>query len=351
VRRPLVVGGLLCVVAILVTGYWFFFVHGMVYSDDARIDGDLADMAPQINGTLSDVLVREGDVVKKGQILFTLYQKDLESAVAAARAAVDSAKADMAVKQAELQRAVNGPRPEEIREAEAKVKQLEAEQKYAVGELDRLKQLREKDVSSVSDLDKGQADAESAEQSRQEAEHQLNLLKEGTRPEDIEAAKAAVELSRSKTTEAESALRQAEAALSYADVTSPVDGVVVRRWMHPGEALIVGQPVLTVLNPATLHVSANIEETDLDRISIGDGVSISIDSYSHLKLTGKVEKILRATNSKFSLIPSEGVSGTFIKVVQRVPLWISLDKPPSVPIGPGLSVEVHIHCRTAKHGT
>ena len=347
-RRPLVGASLLVVLALLATGYWLFFVRGIVYSDDARIDGDLADLAPQINGALSDVLVREGDHVTKGQPLFSLDKRGLEAAVEMTRAGAASAKADLAVQEAQLERAVNGTRPEEIQEAKARVERFAVDERFSSGELARLKDLREKNVSSQSDLDKAQAAYESAHQSLKEAEHQLNLLEEGTRPEDIKAAKATVELARGRSAEADSALRQSEVNLSYALGEAPFDGVVVRRWMHPGEAILAGQPVLTELNPATVHVSANVEEVDLDRILVGDRVDISIDSYPELRLKGRVEKILRATNSKFSLIPAEGVSGTFIKVVQRVPVWIALDNSPDFLLSPGLSVEVHIRVGTGR---
>jgi membrane fusion protein (multidrug efflux system) len=103
-----------------------------------------------------------------------------------------------------------------------------------------------------------------------------------------------------------------------------------------------GQPVLTAFDPATLRVDANIEERFLHRVAIGDQVDISVDAYPALHLEGRVEKILRATNSQFSMIPAEGSSGTFIKVSQRVPLRIAVNAPEQVVLGPGLSVEIRI---------
>jgi multidrug resistance efflux pump len=103
-----------------------------------------------------------------------------------------------------------------------------------------------------------------------------------------------------------------------------------------------------MFDPSTLRVDANIEEKYLNRVRIGDDVDIEIDAYPGLRLKGKVMDILRATNSKFSLIPAEGVSGTFIKVTQRVPLRIAVTAAPSdLHLGPGLSVEVRIRTGTA----
>ena len=91
-----------------------------------------------------------------------------------------------------------------------------------------------------------------------------------------------------------------------------------------------------------MNVSANIEEKNIGRIAVGDRVEIEIDAYPDVTLTGKVAKILRATNSQFSLIPAEGSSGTFIKVAQRVPVKIALDSQPDLNLGPGLSAVIKI---------
>jgi membrane fusion protein (multidrug efflux system) len=110
---------------------------------------------------------------------------------------------------------------------------------------------------------------------------------------------------------------------------------------------LASQPVVSMFDPSTLRVDANIEEKYLHDVAIGDKVDISVDAYPELRLQGRVTQILRAVNSQFSLIPAEGVSGTFIKVSQRVPLRISITAPPDLPVGPGMSVEVRIHSGTA----
>ena len=108
-----------------------------------------------------------------------------------------------------------------------------------------------------------------------------------------------------------------------------------------------GQPVLSVFDPTTIRVDANVEEKYLHRIAVGDEVDIEVDSFPDLHLRGRVTDILRATNSQFSLIPAEVVSCTFIKVTQRVPIRIAVEAPAGLPLGPGLSTDVRIHCQTA----
>ena len=341
-RRILLAAGILLVLAVVALGYWFFFLRGIVYSDDARFDADVIDVAPQISGEIVKILVAEGDAVTQGQVLVVLDKRSLEAALAKSEAAVESAEAGLAAAQAECDKAVNGPRPQEIQIAEATERQLEAEAKLATAEWERTQKLYDEGATPKSVYDEARAKWQSALNAHEGAVQRLALLREGTRKEDLAAAKAKLELGKSELAEAEAEAEEARVDLDHTDVRSPCNGFVVRRWKDPGAIVPMGTPVLTVMDPSTLHVAANIKEKALDKIAVGDEVIISIDAYPGVRLTGRVTSILRATNSQFSLIPAEGVSGTYIKVAQRVPLRIAVEVPPDLEVGPGLSVEVRI---------
>lgn len=349
-RRRILVGiGILAVLALGVGAYWYFFMRGIVYTDDARIGGHLVDLAPQINGRLIAVDVHEGEFVHKGTVVFQLDPAIPAAALNQAKAALASARADLASNEALYQKALNGNRPAEIKAAEATVKRLRSEEELARIDFARSVTLYKQRTISQNELDQARTTYEAARQSRENAEQNLILLREGTRKEDIAAAKAAVELARSKVAEAVAGVASARGDLDRYTVRAPFTGWVVRRWLDPGAMPLAAQPVVSMFDPTTLRVDANIEEQDLDNVRVGDKAEISVDAFPDLHLTGKVTQIMRATNSEFSLIPAEGVSGTFIKVSQRVPLRIALTPmpPPNIPLGPGLSVEVHIYSDTA----
>lgn len=341
-RKILLAVAFLLLLAFLAALYWFIFMRGVVFSDDARIGGALVDMAPQVGGPLSEVRFREGAQVKKGEVLFILDKSPLQAALEKAEHNVLSAKAGLDVAEAQYEKAVNGPRVEEIRIAEAARQLAEAQEHQASSDLSRAKALFEKHDITASQKEKIETAAETARRSLDEAEQRLRLLRQGTRREDLESARATVELRKADLAAAEAAASLARVNLDYAEVDAPFNGMVVRRWLDPGATVAPGTPVLTLLDPSTIHVSANIQERYLDDVAVGDRVNISVDAYPHLKLTGRVEKIMRAANSEFSLIPAEGVSGTYIKVTQRVMLRITLDSIPDLPLGPGLSVEIKI---------
>lgn len=343
VRNILVAMIFIMLLATSALTYWYFFMRGIVYSDDARFDGELVDLASRIDGTLIKVYVDEGDRVRKGQMLFDLDKASLQAALRKAEASVNSTRASLAVARARYEKDLNGPQPEEIQMAQAAERKLDAEEKLAEANWFRVRALYKRQVISESARDKAQTEWQSAKLSHDEALNRLKLLKQGTREEELAAARANVELAKGQLAVAEAALRLARVDLDYTEVKAPFDGVVVRRWQHPGAIVKTGTPVLTLLNPSTMYVSANIDEKYLSRIAVGDKVDISVDAYPHLRVAGRVENILRATNSQFSLIPSEGVSGTYIKVAQRVPIRIAVQMPDHLPLGPGLSVEVSIH--------
>jgi multidrug resistance efflux pump len=322
-------------------------MRGIVYSDDARFGGHLVDVAPEINGRLIEVAVREGQFIQKGAIVFRLDPAIPQAALNQAEASLVSAKATLASSEALYQKALSGNRPEEIKAAEATVKRLQNEEELTRLDMERNQVLFKQNTVSQENVDRARTAYESARQSRENAIQNLIVLQQGTRKEDIAAAKAAVELARSRVTEAEAAVESARGNLARCIVKAPFDGWAVRRWLDPGAMPLASQPVVSMFDPSTLRVDANIEEKYLQDIAIGDKVDISVDAYPALHLQGRLMQILRATNSEFSLIPAEGVSGTFIKVTQRVPLRISVTAPADLPLGPGLSVEVRIYSGTA----
>ena len=346
-RRILLGVAILAGVAVGVFGYWFLFMRGIVFTDDARFAGHLVDVAPEINGRLISVDVHEGQRVAAGTVVFRLDPAIPAAALQQAEASLVSARAALASSEALYDKAVNGSRPEEIKAAEAGVVRLRSLEDMARLDDQRALALFRQASISQNDLDQARTGYEAARASRENAEQNLILLQKGSRPEDLAAARAAVALARSKVAEAAAAVDNARGSLDRCTVRAPFAGWVVRRWLDPGAMPLAAQPVVSMFDPATLRVDANIEEKYLHDVAVGDAADISVDAFPSLRLHGRVTEILRAANSEFSLIPAEGVSGTFIKVTQRVPLRIAVAAPADLPLGPGLSVEVRIRSGTA----
>ncbi|HHW44241.1 HlyD family efflux transporter periplasmic adaptor subunit [Desulfofundulus thermobenzoicus] len=132
---------------------------------------------------------------------------------------------------------------------------------------------------------------------------------------------------------------------NLAVIYSPISGLVVKKVAHVGEVAAPGQPVVMVVDPSKLYITANIEETKLTRVRPGQPVDITLDALPGSKFTGRVERIGRASLSTFSLLPTSNTSGNFTKVVQRVPVKILFDQYPQKYIEVGTNAVVRIHIR------
>jgi len=134
-----------------------------------------------------------------------------------------------------------------------------------------------------------------------------------------------------------------DSSIDQSLVRSPINGIVVKKQGTIGELWSTGQTLVTLIDPNKLYITANIEETKLGKIRVGENVDITIDQYDSQKFTGKIKSIGEVSNSAISLLPSS-TSGTFTKVVQRIPVKIELDDFDNK-ILPGTNAVVKIHIK------
>lgn len=134
--------------------------------------------------------------------------------------------------------------------------------------------------------------------------------------------------------------------LDHAVLRAPVEGTVIKTLARVGEVVAPGQAVAMIVNKQALYVSANIEETDLNKIKVGQRVDFTIDPFPGVKFHGKVKEIGEATASTFSLLPAVNTSGNFTKVTQRIPVKISIDDQQGVPLSPGMNAVIKIHLKS-----
>lgn len=133
--------------------------------------------------------------------------------------------------------------------------------------------------------------------------------------------------------------------LDNAVLRSPISGTVLKTYAKPGEVVSPSQTIATIIDDKKLYVSANIEETALQRVKVGEHVQITVDAFPGKVLSGKVIEISKGTNSMFSLLPAVNTSGNFTKVTQRIPVKISLDQTDGLALEPGLNTTVKIEVK------
>jgi membrane fusion protein (multidrug efflux system) len=135
--------------------------------------------------------------------------------------------------------------------------------------------------------------------------------------------------------------------LSYATLLAPDAGVVAKRNAEPGALVQIGQNLLSLVPEENVWVTANLKETQLAKVQVGDEAEFSVDAYPGRTFHGKVESLSPATGARFALLPPDNATGNFTKVVQRVPVRVAVDNTadPAHPLRPGMSVDVTITTR------
>ena len=197
-------------------------------------------------------------------------------------------------------------------------------------------------AQAQSNLEQAQAGASQAGAQVSASQAQLEQALTGTQQNQIKKAQALT--GSAQESAAQAALQIAQLQLSYTRIVAPIDGIISKKSVNVGDNVTSGQPVMAIAAQTNLWVTANLKETQLERVRVGDTVDITVDAYPHVKFKGAVTSIAAATGATFALIPPDNATGNFTKVVQRVPVRIAID-PSSDPqhlLRQGLSAEVSI---------
>ncbi|KMO43294.1 secretion protein HylD [Methylobacterium tarhaniae] len=315
--------------------YWLTFVHPYESTDDAFVDARQFAVAPKVSGYVTAVPVTDNQHVEAGAVLFQIDKRDYEVALRQARAQVQSAQAQIEGFEAQI-RAQQGT----IQEAKAQVEQAQAALQFAKQDAARYQDLAQRGAGSVqqsqqstSNLQQQQANLDRAKAAVTVAQRQIGSL---------EAQKAGAEAS---LAEARAQEAQATLNLAYTTITTAQAGRVVRLTGAVGQFAQAGQ-ALSMFVPDDIWVTANFKETQITDMRPGQPVDVEIDAYPDHKIAGRVASVQPGSGTAFSLLPAENATGNYVKVVQRIPVKVTVDNwPKDVSIGPGMSVVPTVRVR------
>jgi membrane fusion protein (multidrug efflux system) len=168
-----------------------------------------------------------------------------------------------------------------------------------------------------------------------------------TVPQQVAVSKAQNRAASARAKQAIADVRNAKLALSYTQIAAPVDGMVSQKSVQPGQYVQPGQPLMSLVDLRDVWIVANFKETQMDNMKVGQPASITVDTYPGQKFQGYVQSIGAATGSQFSVLPPENATGNFVKVVQRIPVKIILNRlPKGVVLRPGMNVVVNVNTRS-----
>jgi membrane fusion protein, multidrug efflux system len=314
-----------------------------VSTDDAYVQADTVSIAPRVSGYLVEAPVQDNETVKGGQVLARIDDRDYKVALDEAKANVLAAQALIDSQQGavETQNAL-------IDTAKGSVAVDQANEVFAEQENERYSHLATTGYGSVQNAQNATAKIGSARASIERDTGTLESMKK-----QLDVIKAQTAQARAALAHEEAAEHQAELNLSYTTIVAPVDGTVGNRTLRVGQFVQAGTQLMSVVPTDAAYVVANYKETQLTDVKRGQPVTIEVDMFPGRLFHGHVDSMAPASGQTFALLPPDNATGNFTKVVQRIPVKITLDleSARSGDLRPGMSVEPSIDTTTASRSS
>ncbi|HKK01156.1 MAG TPA: HlyD family secretion protein [Desulfuromonadales bacterium] len=306
-RRAGIVLLTLCIVGALAGGWVWVKSKIEVGTDDAFITGHVFSVSPRIPGHVTEVLVKDNQYVKKGELLAVLDPANYQATAAKAEASLAMAKNETSGEYAQIDA------------AQAALSQATARLEQARLDLKRGKALLAREVIPREQFD------------RLNTAEKVAAGQQAQARENLRQARAVLGLAPDGNKEALVAQRQAELAtahlnLSYTRIYAPANGFITRKSVEVGNNVQPGQALMALVQLDDAWIVANYKESELTNIHSGDRVDFTVDAYPGRHFTGRVDSIMAGTGAAFSLLPPENATGNYVKVVQRVPVKILINR-------------------------
>jgi len=317
--------------------YYWFYLRGFETTDDAFVDGDIVRISPQIEGQLVAVPAASNSQGEAGDVLARIEPSGPEAELALRQAQLAEAQASLAEARANV-----GQAEARVSEQQAALHGLRVRAENARRQADRLQDLQQRSGSAA--VSRQAVDDALAEARQAEADAAAGEARLASARSQVAAAQAAVQSAQARIQAAQAQVRNAEVTVSDLTITAPIGGQLVQKSVNVGSYVEPGTPIMVIV-PRDLYVTANFKETQLDDIRVGQKVDLSVDAFPDVDFRGTVQSIQQAAGQVFQLLPPQNATGNYVKVVQRVPVRISIDSPSphDYPIGPGMSVVPSVH--------
>ncbi len=305
-------GTLLILVAFFLVGAgfgvrWWLWGRSHIQTDNAFIDASIVPLSSRVPGTVKRVLVKDNQYVRQGDVLVELDANDYYIQVKKAEAGVGMAENEAG---GDYLKAEGARATVEI----ARARLFQAER-----DLRRSSELFTLDVIARDQLD-------NLTTAKLTAEFQLKEAEESYRKACAEAGLASAQGKNAKILHKKAMLDEARTQLTYTRITAPFDGYITRKAVEPGANIQAGQSLLALVSLQDTWITANFKEGQMGRIRPGQNVLFTVDAYPGKSFSGRVDSIMAGAGAVFSLLPPENATGNFVKVVQRIPVKIIIDK-------------------------
>ncbi|WP_212113045.1 HlyD family secretion protein [Bartonella queenslandensis] len=320
-------------------GYkWITHWRYMLATEDAYVQGDIAAIAPKLNGYIEKIAIKANQVVKKDDILFYLDNGDYQIALDQTEARLNTQKKTLLRIDAQITAAHSA-----LDDAKAQKAAASAIATNAQLTLKRVTELKANRYAPQSNVDDAKSTYEQAIANVNRADAQIASARANIQV--LEAQRSETE---SQTKSLELSREKAQRDLDSTIIRAPFDGIIGNLTAKTGDFVVNGQRLAALVPIHALYIEANYKETQLQNIHAGQKAYISVDAFKNEVFTGTVLSISPATGAVFSLLPPQNATGNFTKIVQRIPVRISIPEEvlKTGHIRAGMSVSVEVDTRT-----
>jgi len=344
------------ILAVLIIGGGWFGITKYIHSkhheetDDAQVSADIVPVIPHVAGYVKQVLVNDNQLVKKGDTLLILDDRDYKIKVEEAEAALATAQTNL-----QTAKATTAAAQANIATSQASVGTVDAEIEAAKVNVWRTSQDYDRYANLIKDHSITQQQYEQALAAKQTAEKQLAILEQQKKQasgqthvvaQQSNATAQQINVANATIKQKQVDVDAAKLNLSYTVVIAQQDGLVSKVNVQPGQYVQPGQALFSIVHSNEVWVVANFKETQLNKMREGQSVVVMADAFPKHKFQAKLSSFSPATGSTFALLPPDNASGNFVKVVQRLPVKIEftdVSDPLVKKLRPGLNVSVDVH--------
>ncbi len=317
-------------------------------TDNSQIQCNINPIVPKVAGFVEQIRIEDNIFVHKGDTLIRIDDRDLrlkvkqaEVALANAEANVDLARSSESTTNANVNVANKDINPAQSAIDAAQIRLWQAQQDF-----DRFKRLLELGSATQQQFDNAKAAKDLCEKQLEQAQRSVATYQArlAASSSNVDVSAKNLKVAQIQVEQRQQELDMAKLNLSYATIVAPCDGYVSKKNVQPGQLVAVGQNLFALVDESEIWVMANFKETQIEKMKVGQKVKIEVDAYPDKEFEGSIQSLSAATGSMFALLPPDNATGNFVKVVQRVPVKIVIDKNQNkdFPLRAGMNVKATV---------
>lgn len=346
-KKKIIIG--IAVIAVLTVAIFIMMGGGKESTDNAQFDAMIIPVRSSVSGYVKQVCFNDNQEVKKGDVLFVIDDTEYNARLLQAKAALENARANLETVKKNAN-TTNYSADAALYSSNSTVDNVQssfARLNKVKNDYSRIKNMFESKAATKAEFDAVTAELEVAQASYDASIHQSKASQAQSLGAKSQANSqvSMIIIAEALVKQRQAELKLAQTQLNYCTVKSPCNGIITKKSVENGQYITLGTPLCSAIDNEDLWITANFKETQLEKMKVGQKVIVHADAYPDLEIKGQINSFVGATGARFALLPPDNSTGNFVKIVQRIPVKISinqLSKSEKAKLFPGLSAVVSV---------